>query len=534
MTIQTFTLPDPGEGLTEAEILSWYVAVGDEVTVNQVFVEVETAKAAVELPSPFAGRVAELLAAPGQSIAVGTPIIRIETDPAGAARNSDDTAAVDPAAPIDGEAAGIGNAAAEVGPAAVAAADQADSGPGAKIGEPGADGRIATLVGYVAAPSGATRRPRRTTSAGTIAASAAAAEAAPPIAPRPTAAPAVGAVPPVPMPTPVSPPRPVPIPRRSPDPAPVPMPMPVPAPGGPEPTSVGAEREAPKAAPPVRKLARDLGVDLAVIRPARADGIITRAEVEHAAADRAPAGPDRATSDRDSASRPDRRIAVRGVRKIMAQAMTASAFSAPHVTVFLTVDVTPMMELRDQLKRLPAFAGIKLSPLVFAARAVCLAVPGTPEINSTWDGDRGEIVIKDDVHLGVAANTPRGLVVPVLRHADRMGVTELAAGLAELTETARAGRTAPADLTGSSISITNVGVFGIDTGTPIINPGESAILAVGAIRAAPWVVGGQLAVRQVCQLALSFDHRVLDGAQGSMFLAQVGALFAQPGLALAY
>ncbi len=534
MSIQTFTLPDPGEGLTEAEILSWYVAVGDDVTVNQVFVEVETAKAAVELPSPFAGRVAELLAAPGESVAVGTPIIRIDTDPYGAAGpvGTADPAApitgetarpvgtvdpappiigeaarpvgtVDPAAPITGEAAGVGNAAAEVGPAAVAAANQgtgSEPPAGAKIGEPGADGRIATLVGYVAAPGGATRRPRRS----------------------PVQA---AAVPPVPMPTPGRRPGPPPAPMPTPVPKPDPVPMPTPAPDGP------ARAQAPRAAPPVRKLARDLGVDLTTVRPARADGVITRAEVEQAASAASPAAPSGPDRQPDGA---ERRVPVRGVRKVMAQAMTSSAFTAPHVTVFLTVDVTPMMELREQLKQQPAFTGIRLSPLTFAARAVCLAVRATPEINATWDGEQGEIVLKDEVHLGIAADTPRGLVVPVIRQADRMDLAQLAAALGKLTETARAGRSTPADLTGGTVSITNVGVFGIDTGTPIINPGESAILAVGAIRAAPWVVGGQLAVRQVCQLALSFDHRVLDGAQGSRFLAEVGALFAQPGLALAY
>ncbi len=436
MTVQTFHLPDPGEGLTEAEILSWQVAVGDEVQVNQMLVEVETAKAAVELPSPFAGRVAELLVRPGESVAVGTPIIRIDTNNGTGVVNGNST----------------GN----------------DDEAGAKIGETLPDGRIATLVGYVAAGSGATRRPRRS---------------------------AAGQAPPLPVP------------ERAP--------------------------EAPKAAPPVRKLAKELGVDLAALTPARADGVISRTEVEAAGRPTAPAHGARESRPDTATGAREHRIPVKGVRKLMAEAMVASKFTAPHVTEFLTVDVTALMELRERCKARPEFAGLKLSPLAFAARTVCLAVRRTPEINSTWSGDTGEIVVKDYVHLGIAAATPRGLVVPVLRDADRMDLAGLARGLAELTETARAGHSLPADLTGSTFTITNVGVFGIDTGTPIINPGESAILALGAIKAAPWVVDGALAVRQVCQLALSFDHRVIDGAQGSTFLADVGALLSDPGLALA-
>ena len=432
MSVQTFRLPDPGEGLTEAEILSWQVAVGDVVQVNQMLVEVETAKAAVELPSPFAGRVAELLVQPGESVAVGTPIIRIDT------------------AASPGPGTGTGTGTGDGG------------GGGAKIGETLPDGRIATLVGYVAAGSGATRRPRRSVD-----------DQAPPL----------------------------PVPERV--------------------------AEAPKAAPPVRKLAKELGVDLAALTPARADGVISRSEVKAAGQPTVASPRERASGDRE------RRIAVKGVRKLMAEAMVASKFTAPHVTEFLTIDVTALMDLRERCKGRPEFAGLKLTPLAFAARAVCLAARRTPEINSTWAGDTGEIVVKDYVHLGIAAATPRGLVVPVLRDADRMDLAGLARGLSELTETARAGHSLPADLTGSTFTITNVGVFGIDTGTPIINPGESAILALGAIKPAPWVVDGALAVRQVCQLALSFDHRVIDGAQGSTFLADVGALLSDPGLALA-
>ncbi|HEY1972162.1 MAG TPA: dihydrolipoamide acetyltransferase family protein, partial [Pseudonocardia sp.] len=230
----------------------------------------------------------------------------------------------------------------------------------------------------------------------------------------------------------------------------------------------------------------------------------------------------------------ERREPIRGVRKATAAAMVSSAFTAPHVTEFLTVDVTPMIELRDRLRGAAAFREVKLSPLVFAAKAVCLAARRTPEVNAHWDDAAQEIVYYQHVQLGIAAATPRGLVVPKIRNADTLTLVELAAALGELTATARAGKTPPADMLGGTFTITNVGVFGVDTGTPIINPGEAAILALGAVKQAPWVVDGQLAVRTVCQLALSFDHRLVDGEQGSRFLADVGALLADPGLALTY
>jgi pyruvate dehydrogenase E2 component (dihydrolipoamide acetyltransferase) len=214
--------------------------------------------------------------------------------------------------------------------------------------------------------------------------------------------------------------------------------------------------------------------------------------------------------------------------------MVSSAFTAPHVTEFLTVDVTPMIELRDRLRAQREWAGVKLSPLTFAAKAVCLAAKRTPEVNAHWDEDGQEIVFYDRLQLGIAAATPRGLMVPKIRDADLLGLRELAGELTELTDKARAGSTTPKELVGGTITITNVGVFGVDTGTPILNPGESAILALGAVKQAPWVVDGALAVRTVCHLALSFDHRVVDGEQGSRFLADVGALLSDPGLAMTY
>ncbi|MBO0875849.1 MAG: 2-oxo acid dehydrogenase subunit E2, partial [Pseudonocardia sp.] len=440
-----------GEGLTEAEILSWRVAVGDTVEVNQVIVEIETAKAAVELPSPYAGTVVELLAEPGDTVEVGTPIIA------------------------------IGDGADEPpGPAPVSGAEREDEG--AKIGEPGADGRIATLVGYGPKPGSVTRRPRKPPRVGTLSTPSRDSQhteaAAPAEAPR-----------------------------------------------------TSGQRTVPLAKPPVRKLARELGVDLAAVRGSGPGGVITREDVSAGG---------RRQPDRVAEAAPvragggERREPIRGVRKATAQAVAASAFTAPHVTVFLTVDVTPMLELRDRLRGSREFAEVKLTPLAFAAKAVCLAARRTPEVNASWREDEDEIVYFDHMHLGIAAATPRGLIVPKIRDAHAMSLRELAVAITELAETARAGRTPPADMLGGTFTITNVGVFGVDTGTPILNPGESAILALGAIKQAPWVVDGELTVRTVCELSLSFDHRMVDGEQGSRFLADVGALLADPGLALTY
>jgi pyruvate dehydrogenase E2 component (dihydrolipoamide acetyltransferase) len=230
----------------------------------------------------------------------------------------------------------------------------------------------------------------------------------------------------------------------------------------------------------------------------------------------------------------ERREPVRGVRRATAAAVASSAFTAPHVTMFLTVDVTPMMQLRSRLAGQPQFRDLKLTPLAFAARALCLAVRRAPEVNASWDEATGEIVYFDHVHLGIAAATSRGLVVPKIRNADRMPLRDLAVALEELATSAREGRTTPGDMLGGTITITNVGVFGIDTGTPILNPGESAILAIGAIRERPWVVDGAVVPRKICQLALSVDHRVVDGQQGSQFLTDVGALLTDPALALTF
>ncbi|WP_029721420.1 dihydrolipoamide acetyltransferase family protein [Saccharopolyspora rectivirgula] len=442
--LQHFPLPDVGEGLTEAEILNWRVQPGDQVEVNQVIVEIETAKAAVELPCPWAGTVRELLAEPGQTVEVGTPIVAID---------------------VAGEVEVV-----EQGAAPAAESTQQEE-------------KVATLVGYGPRASSTKRRRRRN----------APAAAGPPTAPAATAS----------------------------------------APPAAEPPSQAEPRNGarqggyvPLAKPPVRKLAKTLGVDLRSITGSGASGVITREDVEAAASGK--------TSAAAPAGRSERRVPVKGVRKATAEAMVRSAFTAPHVTEFLTVDVTPMMEFRERLKNHPDFAGVKLTPLAFAAKAVCLAVRRTPDVNATWDEQAGEIVYKDYVHLGIAAATPRGLVVPKVRDADQLSLRELAVALEELTTTAREGKTPPGDMVDGTITITNVGVFGVDTGTPILNPGESAILALGAIRDMPWVVDGQVVPRKVCQLALSFDHRIVDGQQGSQFLADVGALFADPSMAITY
>ena len=492
--VQIFAMPDVGEGLTEAEVLSWRVVPGDVVTVNQILVEIETAKAAVELPSPFAGRIDALLVPAGDLVPVGTPIVAIRTGPS--------------SGPSVEPAAGSGRNGSAGGPAAPP--EPAGVEVGAKIGESMADGRIATLVGYLTPSGGATRRPRKAAAGAPMPA---VPEVGPPAEP---ADPAVAAAPP--------------------------------QPGSPEGARAPEATRAPLATPPVRKLAKELGVDLFDVIAERPDGVISRAEIHAAAAARAaleasattvvnpPADP-RLPALRNPAYDPstrESRVPIRGIRRATATAVTQSAFTAPHVTEFVAVDVTPMMDLRERLRRRPEYARIKLTPLAFVARAVCLAVRRTPEVNATWDEDTQEIVYKQYVNLGIAAATNRGLIVPKVRDADRLDLLGLATAFAELTETARAGRTTPAMLTGGTFTITNVGVLGVDTGTPILNPGESAILALGSIKDAPWVVDGALAVRKVCHLALSFDHRIVDGQQGSQFLADVAALMADPGLAMTF
>ncbi|MFJ3974493.1 dihydrolipoamide acetyltransferase family protein [Streptomyces sp. NPDC090021] len=468
MTIREFKMPDVGEGLTEAEILKWYVQPGDTVTDGQVVCEVETAKAAVELPIPFDGTVHALLFEEGTTVDVGQVIISVQT--AGSAAD----------APVQEAAAPV----AEAAPAAPAAE------------EPVAEARQPVLVGYGVSTASTKRRPRKAP-AGTAAQNGTAAPAA--------AAPVLPAVPAQP----------------------------------------GGER--PLAKPPVRKLAKDLGIDLTSVVPTGDGGVVTREDVHAAAAAAitpqaapvvaAPATPqaqaqapvaEAAAAPAVEPSARETRIPVKGVRKVTAQAMVGSAFTAPHVTEFVTLDVTRTMKLVQELKDDPDLAGLRINPLLLIAKAVLVAIRRNPDVNASWDEAAQEIVLKHYVNLGIAAATPRGLIVPNIKDAHAKTLGELSESLSSLVATARDGKTSPADMQNGTITITNVGVFGVDTGTPILNPGESAILAVGAIKLQPWVHKGKVKPRQVTTLALSFDHRLIDGELGSKFLADIAAVLEHP------
>jgi len=484
MALREFKLPDPGEGLTEAELVTWHVAVGDTVKVNDVVVEVETAKSLVELPVPFAGTVASLHASEGDTVEVGTVIITIDDGVGG----SGDAAPAPPTA-----------AAAPVAPAA-ADAPAEEIGEGL-IGGTTSTGRTAVLVGYGVKQTEAKRRPRSGS-----------------------------------LPAKVDAPD---LPAGGSDLAVEPVEL---GAGG---LTLSGERTRALAKPPVRKLAKDLGVDLGSVTPTGEGGTVTRADVEAAASGAgAPASDDMAPAASrwglvGGDDRAETRVPVKGVRKMTAQAMVASAFTAPHVTEWVTVDVTATMELVDRLRKDKEFKDVKVTPLLVLARAMCLAVRRNPEINASWDEAAQEIVLKRYVNLGIAAATPRGLVVPNVKGADRMSMLELAQAIGALTATAREGRTQPSDMAGGTMTITNVGVFGIDAGTPILNPGEAAILAFGTVARRPWVTtaaDGTEAIepRWVTTLALSFDHRLVDGELGSRYLADVAAILADPSRALVW
>ncbi|MFD4030500.1 dihydrolipoamide acetyltransferase family protein [Streptomyces sp. NPDC058637] len=451
-----FKMPDVGEGLTEAEILKWFVQPGDTVTDGQVVCEVETAKAAVELPIPFDGVVHELRFPEGTTVDVGEVIIAVDVAP------------------------GSGDApAAEATPAPVAQ-------PVAEAEPEAPRGRQPVLVGYGVAESSTKRRARKGVEVPGPAAAAVQAEIN-----------GHGAVVP---------------------------------------------ESRPLAKPPVRKLAKDLGIDLATVTPTGEGGIITRQDVHAAAVPAAaeapapspvpaavqvPAEPERAASPVAAGAR-ETRVPVKGVRKAIAQAMVGSAFTAPHVTEFVTVDVTRTMKLVAELKEDKDMAGVRVNPLLIIAKALLVAIRRNPEVNAAWDEAAQEIVQKHYVNLGIAAATPRGLIVPNIKDAQDKTLPQLAAALGELVSVAREGKTSPAAMAGGTVTITNVGVFGVDTGTPILNPGESAILAVGAIKLQPWVHKGKVKPRQVTTLALSFDHRLVDGELGSKVLADVAAILEQP------
>jgi 2-oxoisovalerate dehydrogenase E2 component (dihydrolipoyl transacylase) len=417
-----FKLPDLGEGLTDGEVVRWLVKEGDTVTLNQPIVEVETAKAVVEIPAPYAGTVVKLHAAEGDTLDVGAPLLSVDTggSPAAAAAESPP----EPETPPEPEP------------------------------EP-----QATLVG-----PGERQQARR----------------------RRLARPGGGATGPAPT---------------------------GPAPAGP------AQR--PKATPPVRKYARDHGVDLAVLTGTGKGGRVTHEDVDRAL---------EPVAARPSRDRGQERIPVKGTRKQIAAAMVASAFSIPHVTEFLTVDATALMALRARLRALPAAADLKLTPLAVVAKSLCVAVRQFPLMNSSWDEDAGEIVVKGHVNLGIATDTSTGLLVPNIKDADTLGILDLAREVERLTALARERKATPADLTGGTITITNVGGFGVETGTPIINRPECAILATGLIAPRPWVVDGQLAVRELMTTSVSFDHRIVDGAYAARFLAHLRDLLEDPAL----
>ncbi|MCG5456720.1 2-oxo acid dehydrogenase subunit E2 [Micromonospora sp. PSH03] len=474
--IKTFNLPDLGEGLTEGEILAWLVKVGDTIELNQPIVEVETAKAAVEIPAKWAGQVQAIHHPEGTTVEVGTPIIAIDTDPGAGPLDAPSTTATPSGDLPTPSAASL--AAVQVAPA------EGMVEPGL-IGGAAPGGRTAVLVGYGPRTTAAKRRPRK----GAVPAQAVA-------APAPA--------------------------------APTPPPVVAPAQNGRAATATGGVL----AKPPVRKLAKDLGVDLGTLTGSGPLGSITREDVQQAAsgASVVVAEPIAATTAPSFGADREQRIPVKGVRKLTAENMSRSAFTAPHVTEFLTVDVTRAMKALDRLRGRREWRDVRVSPLLLVAKAVLLAVQRHPMVNSTWAGD--EIVVKEYVNLGIAAATERGLIVPNVKDAGRLSLRELADALTDLVQTAKSGRTSPAAMSGGTLTITNVGVFGVDTGTPILPPGESAILAFGAVREMPWVHKGKVKVRQVTTLGLSFDHRIIDGELGSKFLRDVGDFLTDPEAAL--
>lgn len=540
--MQIFKLPDVGEGLQEADLVTWLVSEGDLIEIDQPLCEIETAKSLVELPSPYAGRVAALLAAPGQTLLVGAEIVHIESDaaapapPVSPAALPADAASAAPCAQSAGAAApgGLGLPAcgsAQLSEAKAAAAQGGESkgqGGGASSSQEVQQESGSVLVGYGTSALQARRRARR-----------------PAAGERVAAGPGVDVTEELPS--------------------------------------------RPLAAPPVRRLARDLGIDLAEVPASSRDGVVRRADVlayagEHDAKQAALASVSAAGPGAGELSELARRDAIYGaaaigapgsaatpglslahdvkvdggldaswltggvtapdgrstrvpassVRRATAAAMVESAFTAPHVTVMHTVDVTRTMELVAALKQDREFAGIKVTPLLVVMKALLIAIRRHPEINATWDEQSREIVYHHHVGLGVAASTPRGLIVPNIKDAERKSLAQLGRELMALTAAAREGKTPLADLRGGTVTVTNFGVFGIDTGTPILNPGEAAILGFGAITQRPWVVDGQLAVRWVTQLALSFDHRLVDGELGSRVLADVARVMEDPARALVW
>ncbi|WP_168582494.1 2-oxo acid dehydrogenase subunit E2 [Gephyromycinifex aptenodytis] len=590
MGVKRFNLPDPGEGLTEAEIISWRVKPGDTVKVNQIVVEIETSKSLVELPIPWEGTVTELLVAEGTEVEIGTPIIAVEV--AGAADDpisGDPNAGATPEAAVAGLMAGAADDGAEVPGSESRVVDSPGSAAGVQrflLPDPGEGLTEATIIAWKVAPGDAVKVNQIVVEIETskslvelpipwegtvtellveegveveigtpiiavaVAGAAAPAQAAEPDEPAAKREPNLVGYGEIAGSTSRRRRRAAPAPAASAEPAAPktePAPTPAPAPTAePAPASPTAGR--PLAKPPVRKFAKDNGIDLAQVPGTGKNGIITRADVEAflSGAGESPAQneqqPPVAAAPAAGAAAPragerETRIPIKGVRKMTAQAMSASAFTAPHVTEFITLDISATMELIERLKTDREFRDVKVTPLLVVAKAVLLACKRNPGINATWDEASQEIVQKNYVNLGIAAATPRGLIVPNIKDADAMNLRQLAEAMGSLVETARAGRTQPGDMSGGSITITNVGVFGVDTGTPIINPGEAAILCFGAVRRMPWVVTAAdgtetIQPRWVTQLGLSFDHRLVDGDLGSRFIADVAAVLEDPAKGL--
>ena len=493
-TFEIFNLPDAGEGLTEADIITWLVAVGDSVEVNQAIVEIETAKSLVELPSPYDGVIAELLVAEGETVDVGAPIVRFEVagSSAGAEDAPDGEALVSVQSASSGSASGredltstspsdastepspLSESQPTAVPSAVEPSPPAQPASASVAGAASDEGSGAVLVGYGVKPGSAKRRERVS-------------DALDPIG--------------------------------------------------------GEETDFPVLAkPPVRKLAHELGVEITTVTPSGPGGLVTREDVEQQA--KVSTAKSLATypaddqpwleSGYDAPDGRSTRVPVKSVRKRTAEAMVNSAFTAPHVTEFLTVDATATMDLVAKLKTDRDFADVRVTPLLVVAKALLLAVRRHPEVNASWDETAQEIVYKHYVNLGIAASTPRGLVVPNIKDAHRLPLHQLAKELQELTAEARAGKVTPRAMSDGTITITNVGALGIDTGTPILNPGEAAILAFGAIRQQPWVYEGQIQIRYVTQLALSFDHRLIDGELGARVLSDVGRVLNDPAQGLVW
>ncbi len=434
MSIAKFPLPDVGEGLTEAEIVSWKVAPGQKVEVNQTICEIETAKSIVELPCPFEGVVEELLAQEGETVEVGTPIISVNV-----------TSGVIPTmATFDSPAEAV--------------AVETDTG---------AEYKLPTLVGYGDTGEAGSRR------------------------------------------------------RRAVKQAPITTAIPVAM------VRATTAADAVMAKPPIRKLAKELGVDLNLVQGTGAHGEITRDDVIGAASQ---ASVFKNLTTPDVPSEREERIPVKGVRKAIATAMVKSAFTAPHVSIFVDVDATRTMEYVKRLKNSVDFAGIKVTPLLIMAKAMIWAVRRNRMVNSTWTDE--EIIVHNFVNLGIAAATPRGLIVPNIKNADQMSMIELAQAIEQLAATARDGRTTPEDMKDGTITITNIGVFGVDTGTPILNPGEVGIVALGSIRKKPWVVDDEIVVRQITTIGATFDHRVVDGDVASRFVQDVASVIEEPALLL--